>query len=320
MPHSPSYVSSSSNQVKVEQAADTDDKIQSLVKFVRGLQGVPHTTSTEAPSQETAQSLTPEVSWKPSIPNVPNHGSSQSGTSTPKVMPPPPPPKANEPAKEEDDKPIPIMMPPRISHGFFPPGPVPPRQNQNVPTKRSHSPPPLSKPQSYPPPSTYPNPLGARQSNQPLNPRQPFQQHQPTEPPKPLIPPQHQQPNGNKKRLSVGTGGWSYNRQNEGNQGKGGAGGGRNNFQQNRNNMGGQGDRRLSWNGPNNGPGQVWPEPSPTGPPPSRSGPGIWPEPPARYELQEEEYDPKNPMNGFAPPALGPPIGRDGPFPPPPPR
>ena len=33
-------------------------------------------------------------------------------------------------------------MPPRVSHGFFPPGP---RQNQNIPPKRSHSPPPFEE-------------------------------------------------------------------------------------------------------------------------------------------------------------------------------
>lgn len=279
----------SSGQIKVEQAADTDDQIQSLVKFVRGLQGV--TLSTDTPSQNTTKPSTPEITWKPtgswepprppaSINVIAGPSSIPAATPAPVVtppkpvtpanaMPPPPPPRSTKPAKEDNDKPIPILMPPRISHGFFPPGPPPPPRpspNLQLP-KRSYSPPPVeAKPQSYPPAPTYTNPLGIRPSGNQLFNRPSLQQNQPVEH-KPIPKPQQ---NGNKKRLSVGNE-WPNNRQSGGNMGKAG----RNDNLQ-----------------------------------PS------WIEPPRLPPFGgDEEYDPKDPFQGYHEYPRQAPIGPDDPFP-----
>ena len=319
------------SQVKIEAAPEADDRIQSLVKFVRGLQGVPH-NAPKTPVPDMVKPSTPEAAWKPAAsweasrppvsvnavagpstfsgatPSPVSTISPTKGTSPARVMPPPPPPRAVEPTKEEDEKPIPILMPPRVSHGFFPPGP---RQNQNIPPKRSHSPPPLveSKSQPYISTPTYTNPLGIRPSEGQSYNRPPYQNRQFE--PKPTPAPQQ---NGNKKRVVVGAG-WPHTRQNqnEGNATRAPFAGG--NYSAPPPSR--QNDRRGSWNG---GPAS-WPEPELTPPPPpARQAPYVWPEPSARFDAQEEEYDPKNPMSGFGgpPPPLGGPPGRDGPFPPPP--
>ncbi|CAL1703375.1 unnamed protein product [Somion occarium] len=213
-------------------------------------------------------------------------------------MPPPPPPRPVETQNgpNDTDRPIPILMPPRTSHGFFPPGPSRQDQPNGRQVRRTYTPPSDSKPPSFLPSGSFTNPLNIRPSGRPFIPRQNgFHQPQQQQ--------QQQQHQGN---------GWPYNRQGNSATTPSKPPGGNDNLNnQQRDDRNANINRRASWGQPAPA---AWPQPPPPGPP--APGPGIWPQPPASYDRGgwEEEYDPRNPMNGFAPP---PPPPRDNMYPPP---